>query len=79
MLVLSRKVGDTIRIGNNIVITVTRLNRDKVRLGIVAPSDVHIIRGELAPEDAQATTEVEIVSSSVSRNETANESASVTG
>lgn len=46
MLVLSRKIGETIRIGG-IEITVVRIKGKFVRLGIKAPSGVTILRGEL--------------------------------
>jgi carbon storage regulator CsrA len=49
MLVLSRKVDDTIIIGDNIKIQVIKIKGNTIRLGIEAPSDVKILRGELAP------------------------------
>ena len=51
MLVLSRKPSETIIIGDNIVLTVLRVEGNKVRLGIEAPGDVPILRGELKPFD----------------------------
>ena len=48
MLVLSRKLMEKIYIGDDIVITVVRLERDKVRLGIEAPRDVNIVRAEIS-------------------------------
>lgn len=50
MLVLSRKVGSSIRIGNDIVLTVVKIDRNQVRLGIEAPLDVTILRQELVIE-----------------------------
>lgn len=47
MLVLSRKLGEKICIGENIFITVVDVERGKVRLGIDAPRDVPIYRQEL--------------------------------
>ncbi len=47
MLVLSRKFGETIHIGDNIIITVTQLSDNRVRLGIEAPRELIIMRGEL--------------------------------
>ncbi len=47
MLVLTRKQSDTIRIGDEIEIKVIRLEKGSVRIGIVAPKDVKILRGEL--------------------------------
>lgn len=49
MLVLSRKLGEKIYIGDNICITVVDVDRGKVRLGIEAPRDVPIFRQELLP------------------------------
>ena len=49
MLVLSRKLGEKIFIGDNICITVVDIDRGKIRLGIEAPRDVAIYRQELLP------------------------------
>ena len=49
MLVLSRKLGEKIFIGDNICITVVDIDRGKIRLGIEAPRDVKIFREELLP------------------------------
>lgn len=48
MLVLTRKQSETIQIGNSITITVLRMKGKAVRLGIQAPQDYNVIRGELA-------------------------------
>lgn len=48
MLVLSRKHNETIRIGDDVTITVTEIRGDKVRLGIAAPRSVPVHRGEIA-------------------------------
>jgi carbon storage regulator len=47
MLVLTRKYQEKIRIGDNIVITVLRTKGKAVRLGIEAPNNVPVVRGEL--------------------------------
>ena len=47
MLVLSRKVGERILIGENICVTVVRMRTGVVRLGVEAPADMSIIREEL--------------------------------
>lgn len=47
MLVLSRKSGQKIQIGDNITITVTKVGGNQVRLGIDAPMETPIRRGEL--------------------------------
>jgi carbon storage regulator CsrA len=54
MLVLSRKVGDKLVIDGNITVEVVKIQGNRISLGIVAPSDVKILRGELAPTKAQA-------------------------
>lgn len=51
MLVLSRKIDETIIIGDSVKIKVVQIKGNRVRIGIEAPSDVKIIRGELAPYD----------------------------
>jgi carbon storage regulator len=51
MLVLSRKVGEQIRIGNDIVVTVNRIDGNRVSIGIEAPTDVRIVRQELRQFD----------------------------
>jgi carbon storage regulator CsrA len=47
MLVLSRKRGQSITIGDQIVITVVRLSRGNVQIGIDAPGHVSILRQEI--------------------------------
>jgi carbon storage regulator len=49
MLVLSRKLGEKIVIGENIVITVVKIDRNQIRLGIEAPHEVPVYREEIAP------------------------------
>ena len=49
MLVLSRKKNDSIVIGDNVRIEVLKVSGNTVRIGIQAPRDVKVLRGELAP------------------------------
>ena len=47
MLVLTRKPGESIKIGDEIIVTVHRINRDTIRLAIEAPRHVSVDRGEV--------------------------------
>ncbi len=47
MLILSRKVGERIRIGDAIEVVVQRVCGERVTLGLAAPQDIKILRGEL--------------------------------
>lgn len=47
MLVLSRKLNESIRIGNDVQIRIVRVKGNVVRLGIEAPKSVRVIREEL--------------------------------
>lgn len=47
MLVLSRKAGDRIVIGDNIVVTINRVQGQRVSVGVEAPRAVKVVRGEL--------------------------------
>jgi carbon storage regulator len=47
MLVLGRKLGETIVIGNGITVTVLALAGDRVKLGVVAPAEVPVHREEI--------------------------------
>ena len=47
MLVLTRKLNEKLVIGNDIVVSIVKIEGNKVRLSIEAPGDVRILRGEL--------------------------------
>ncbi len=47
MLVLSRKEGEKLVIGDNITLVVAKISGNRITLGIEAPADVKIVRGEL--------------------------------
>lgn len=49
MLVLSRKLNEKIVIDGNIVVTLVKIDRNTVRIGIEAPPDVRVFREEIAP------------------------------
>jgi carbon storage regulator len=50
MLVLTRKLMERLYIGEDICVTVVRLEGGQVRLGIDAPRDVSVVRAELVPD-----------------------------
>lgn len=52
MLVLSRKMSETIKIGDDIELMILRIDRERVRIGIEAPRDVVVVRGELQPKES---------------------------
>lgn len=53
MLILGRREGDSILIDGGIRIVIVSCDRGGVRIGIEAPSDVKILRGEIAQQVAQ--------------------------
>ena len=50
MLILTRKVGETVLIGKNIRIMVVQVRGKQVRLGIEAPPDLLVLRAEEKPD-----------------------------
>ena len=47
MLVLGRKVNEKIYIGNDVVVMVTKISGDQVKIGVEAPAEVKVMRAEL--------------------------------
>lgn len=47
MLVLNRGVDESIAIGDSIVVTVLKIDGDQVKIGIQAPKEIRILRGEI--------------------------------
>ncbi len=63
MLVLSRRPGEKILIGDGVVLSVVRVVGNRVQLGIEAPQDVRIRRGEISSEfDIESDTDQFLVS-----------------
>lgn len=58
MLVLTRKLGEKICIGDGICLTVVDIDRGKVRLGVEAPRNVPIFRQELLVDQAAHSDKV---------------------
>jgi carbon storage regulator len=57
MLVLSRKLGQTFSVGDHVQITIVKIDRHSVRIGIEAPGDVTIYREEIVRLDEAPATE----------------------
>ena len=55
MLILSRKESERIYLGDDVVLTIVRIQGDKVRIGVEAPSDVRILRRELDDQTIEAS------------------------
>lgn len=53
ILILTRKIGETLHIGDGIKVTVTAIKGNQVRIGIDAERDVPVVRDELMPQDKQ--------------------------
>jgi carbon storage regulator len=58
MLVLTRKKGETIQIGDSIVVKVISTGRGKTKLGIEAPTTVRVLRGELVQAVTESETQI---------------------
>ena len=60
MLVLSRKPGERVLIGENVSVTIVRIGPNSVRLGIDAPRDLNIVREELLEEPTEIVKAVPV-------------------
>ncbi len=64
MLILSRKLGESVLLGEDVSITVLEVTKGVVKLGIDAPKEIRILRGELSEAvkeaNIKATKEVSI-------------------
>jgi carbon storage regulator CsrA len=56
MLVISRKIGQQVRIGDRITVTILKTQGQTVRVGIEAPREVKVLRAELPPLSAAGDT-----------------------
>jgi carbon storage regulator len=61
MLVLSRKLGESVQVGDGIVIRIVEVRRSRVRIGIEAPPSVRIQREEIACQSDTRRLEVELM------------------
>jgi len=58
MLVLSRKSGEAIKIGDDVTLTVLSIKGNRVRIGIEAPSDCRIVRDEVRQDPIHILAEL---------------------
>jgi carbon storage regulator CsrA len=58
MLVLTRKLNQQIRIGDDVTITVLRVKGNTIRIGVEAPRNVRVVRGELQPLSQRLELEI---------------------
>ena len=65
MLILQRKVGESIQIGDNILVSISSVEKGRVRVAIDAPSDIPIMRTELL-ETKKANQEAALAQNSAS-------------
>jgi len=65
MLVLTRKTGETIQIGNHIEVTILSVQGDQIKLGINAPKDIEIHRKEIYLSIQESNNEAASVSNNV--------------
>ncbi|HEV3167972.1 MAG TPA: carbon storage regulator CsrA [Isosphaeraceae bacterium] len=61
MLVLSRKLNEKIIIDHDIVLTVVKIDRNQVRIGIEAPGHIPVFREEIAPANLKRDANSEIL------------------
>ncbi|MCM3356757.1 carbon storage regulator CsrA [Psychrobacillus sp. MER TA 171] len=61
MLVLSRKVGETIWIGEDVELVISEIKGEQVKIGIRAPRSIEVIRGELRQDVSESNTEAVII------------------
>lgn len=67
MLVLSRRVGERVLIGDQIAVTVVRIANGNVRIGIEAPPEMPVIREELKRNLESGSHSPQIISFPVDR------------
>jgi carbon storage regulator len=68
MLILSRKKGEAISIGKDIIVRVIGIEGDNIKLGIDAPKDMKILRTELYEEIIEENREAANISEDVFRD-----------
>lgn len=57
MLILTRRIGESLTIGDQIKVKIVKLKGNQIVLGIEAPRDISVVRSELLSEDKQVINE----------------------
>ena len=57
MLILSRKAGETIWIGEEVELVISEVKGDQVKIGIRAPRSIEVVRGELRQDVSNSNAE----------------------
>jgi carbon storage regulator len=57
MLVLSRKLGQRVKVGPDVRVTIVKIDRNSVRIGIEAPNDVTVYREEIVAIECDEKSE----------------------
>ncbi|MEX0866735.1 MAG: carbon storage regulator [Pirellulales bacterium] len=60
MLILSRKIGERIQVGEHVCITVVRIGNGGVRLGVEAPDGYAVARSELSSQQGRQNTATDL-------------------
>ncbi|MGB9679519.1 MAG: carbon storage regulator CsrA [Thermoanaerobacteraceae bacterium] len=60
MLILTRKIGQSVIIGGNIEINILEIEEDKVKIGVNAPKEISILRKELVEVKDENTKAIQI-------------------
>ena len=60
MLILSRRLGESVIVNNDIVITVVKVQGDKVRIGIEAPKEIPVHRKEIQEKVNNEKAQLEV-------------------
>lgn len=59
MLILTRRIGESLQIGDDITLTVLAVKGNQVRIGVVAPKDVAVHREEVSDREDRQAVEVD--------------------